>query len=114
MPDARYFHLALQTGQTTDDDGRPVAWAACEALPGAYAEAPTGEEARRTLRDLARRIIAEHLVRHDPLDPAVVAGDRAGAGGIARDPARLVVAVGEADLEDARNTPLLVIEQPEP
>ncbi len=114
MPDTRYFRLAFQTGQATDDDGRPVAWAACEDLPGAYAEAPAADEALRTLGELARRIIAEHLLRHDPLDPAIVATDYPEADHVTRGARHLTVAVRDADIEEVRNAPLLFIEQPEP
>ncbi len=114
MPNTHYFRLALQTGQATDDDGRPVAWAACEDLPGAYAESRTADEALRTLADLARRIIAEHLLRHDPLDPAIVATDHPEAGHGAHDARHLTVAVRDADIAEVRDAPLLFIEQPEP
>ena len=114
MPDTRFFRLALQTGQATADDGQSVAWAACEDLPGAYAEAPAPDEALRTLADLARRIIAEHLLRHDPLDPAIAATDHPGADQAIRDGRHLTVAVRDADIKEARNAPLLFIEQPEP
>ncbi len=112
----RYYHLALETGETVGDDGTPVVWAACPALPGAYEEAPTRPEAIARLQELSRRIIAEHLLRDDPLDPEIVvtrgaadadAGQR-GADG------RLAVPVGDADVEEAQAAPLLVIEQPEP
>ncbi|MDP9373813.1 MAG: hypothetical protein M3Q65_15440 [Chloroflexota bacterium] len=111
----RYYHLALETGETTDDAGGPVAWAACPALPGAYEEAPTLPAALDRLRDLTRRIIAEHLLRDDPLDPEIVVTERGGAAG-ERNGADgpLVVPVGDADVEEARAAPLLVIEQPEP
>lgn len=105
-----YYRLALETGEARDDAGAPVAWAACPALPGAYEEAPTAAGARAALRDLARQIIAEHLVREDPLDPEIA---------VAATPAAeradlLVVALGDADIEEARRAPLLMIEQPEP
>jgi hypothetical protein len=111
-PTARRYHLPLETGATTGDDGASVAWAASPALPGAYAEAATSGAARAALADLSRRIIAEHLLRDDPLDPDIAITDHTGAdrGGVDI----LVVAVGAADVEEARSTPLLVIEQPEP
>lgn len=111
-PPARRYHLPLETGATTGDDGASVAWAASPALPGAYAEAATSGAARAALADLSRRIIAEHLLRDDPLDPDIAVADRADAG--RGDDTLLVVAVGEADIEEARNTSMLIIEQPEP
>lgn len=105
-----YYRLALEMGEAPDDAGTPVVWAACPALPGAYEEAPTAAGARAALRDLARRIIAEHLMREDPLDDEIVAAATPAAE---RDDL-LVVAVGDADIEEARNAPQLIIEQPEP
>lgn len=113
MQATRYYHLALTTGQSVDDRGAPVAWAACEDLPGAYEEGPTSEAARRAVHDLVRRIIAEHIVRDDPLDPVITATTHVEADHAA-DPTRLVVAVSAMDIEEARNAPLLYIEQPEP
>ena len=106
-----YYHLALETGDALDDEGAPVSWATCPDLPGAYEEAPTAAEARARLHELARRIIAEHLMRDDPLDPAIVAtpGPPPTAS-----PETLAVAVTDADIETARATPMLVIEAPEP
>lgn len=109
MESVRYFQLPVEIGQAIDDAGNTVAWAACPDLPGAYDEAPTAAAARRALHDLARHIIAEHLVRADPLDPAIAeTADPTDA------PDSLTVAVRESDLETVRNAPLLYIEQPEP
>lgn len=108
----RYYHLPLETGAATGDDGAPVAWATCPALPGAYEEEATPAAARAALADLARRIIAEHLLRADPLGPEIAVTDRADAARERDD--LLVVAVGEADIAEARSTPLLIVEQPEP
>jgi hypothetical protein len=106
----RYYELAIETGEALGEDGAPVAWAACPALPGAYEEAGTAVAARGELLTLVRRIIAEHLAREDPLDPeiGVAAAPGPERGGL------LVVAVGEADIEEARRAPMLVVEQPEP
>lgn len=106
----RYFLLALETGRALGDDGEPAAWATCPDLPGAYEEAPTPDEALARLRALARHIIAEHLVREDPLDPAIAVA----ATPPAADPGALVVTVSDADIEAVRALPLLMIEQPEP
>lgn len=106
-----YYRLTLETGDALDDGGAPVVWAACPDLPGAYEEAPDDAAARERLRDLARRIIAEHIVREDPLDPAISAADTPPTGD---DLTTLLVAVSEADLAAARAAPLLVIEAPEP
>ena len=105
-----YYCLALDEGATTNDAGLGVRWAACPDLPGAYEEAADAAAAREAVRDLARRIIAEHLMRDDPLDPAIAVSDTApdAATGV------LVVAVTGADVAEARATPMLVIEQPEP
>lgn len=113
MAAAHRFQLPMETGRSLDDDGAPVAWAACPDLPGAYEEAPTAEAARQALHDLARRILAEHLLRDDPLDPAIKEVAREVAAPT-DDPALLTIAVREGDLEAARNAPLLFIEQPEP
>jgi hypothetical protein len=110
MEYSRYYRLTLETGEARDDAGASVAWAACPDLPGAYEEAPTADAARAALRDLARRIIAEHLVREDPLDPDIAAAPTPAA----ERPDLLVVAVGDEDIEEARRAPLLMIEQPEP
>ena len=106
----RYYLLPLEAGEVADDAGQPVNWAASPALPGAYEEAAGADAARERLAALARRIIAEHLVRDDPLDPEIVVGDRP----VAPRHDLLVVAVTDADVEAARNAPLLVVEQPEP
>lgn len=106
----RYYLLELESGAALSDAGVPVAWAACPALPGAYEEAPTPAEAREQLRRLARWIVAEHLMRDDPLDPDIVMSD-------GPQPARddlLVLTVSDADIEEARRAPLLTIEAPEP
>ena len=106
-----YYHLALETGDALSDEGAPVAWAACPDLPGAYEEAPTAAEARERLLDIARRIVAEHLMRDDPLDPAITATDTLPT----TDPGdTLIVAVTEDDIAAARAAPMLVIEVPEP
>jgi hypothetical protein len=106
----RYFQLALETGDTLSDEGMPVAWATCPDLPGAYEEAPTADEALDRLRALAHHIIAEHIVRDDPLDPAIVVVATPPPPG----PATLAIAVSDADIEAVRALPLLMIEQPEP
>ncbi len=106
----RYYRLSLETGDALGEDGAPVVWATSPDLPGAYEEAPTAEEALEKLRALAAHIIAEHIVRDDPLDPAIAIAD-------APAPARadtLVVALSDADIEAVRALPLLAIEQPEP
>ena len=109
MASERYFQLPLETGQAIDDAGNAVTWAACPDLPGAYEEAANPTDARRALHDLARHIIAEHLLRADPLDPAIrETTDPTDVADL------LTVAVRESDIETARNTPLLFIEQPEP
>lgn len=106
----RYYRLALETGATRDDDGNPVTWVACPDLPGAYTEAEGGSEAMAGLRALAVHIIAEHLLREDPLDPAIVATDTPTAE--AAD--TLLVAITEDDLTAIREAPLLYVEVPEP
>jgi len=106
----RYFSLALETGEALSDEGLPVAWATCPDLPGAYEEAPTAEEALDKLRALAHHIIAEHIVRDDPLDPAIAVA----AAPPASHPGTLTIAVSDADIEAVRALPLLIIEQPEP
>ena len=106
----RYFLLALETGRALGDDGEPTAWATCPDLHGAYEEAPTPDEALERLRTLAHHIIAEHLVREDPLDPAITVSDAP-----APDQGdRLIIAISDADIEVVRALPLLEIEQPEP
>lgn len=106
----RYFSLPLETGETTDDAGLPVAWGTCPDLPGAYEEAPTPDEAVARLRTLARHIIAEHIVRADPLDPAIASSDAPMVDGADV----LVVGLSDAEIEEVRALPLLSIEQPEP
>ncbi len=106
----RYYSLRVEMGEAVDDAGRPVSWIACPALPGAYEEAGSADAARERLATLARQIIAEHVARDDPLDPEIAVGDRPPA---ARD-GLLVVPISDADVEEARNAPLLMIEQPEP
>ncbi len=106
-----YYRLILETGETLADDGTPVAWATCPDLPGAYEEAPDSAAALEQLRELARRIIAEHVVREDPLDPAITVSDTAPAIDAAT---TLLVAVSDDDLTAARETPMLVFEVPEP
>lgn len=105
----RHFALALETGVATGDDGALVHWAACPDLPGAYAEAPDQPRAVAELRSLCVEILAEHLVRGDPLETGV--GERAG---VTRRGAELLVTVTPADEAAARETPLLEIEAPEP
>lgn len=106
-----YYHLALETGDTLSDDGAPVVWAACPDLPGAYEEAPTAAEARERLLTLARHILAEHLMRDDPLDPAIITTTTLPT----TDPGdTLIVPITEADIAAARAAPMLVIEVPEP
>lgn len=105
------FHLALEIGTTQNDEGEPIIWAACPDLPGAYEEAADEATAREQLGDLVRRIIAEHVVREDPLDAAIVAN----AEPPGCNPAdTLLVTVTDADLTAAREAPLLVFEVPEP
>lgn len=106
-----YYQLARETGAAHADDGTPVCWAACPDLPGAYAEAPEATAAIAALRALTVRIIAEHLLREDPLDPAIshTATPPAATGADT-----LLVAITEADLAAARDAPLLYIEVPEP
>lgn len=106
----RYFSLALEAGRALGDDGEPTAWATCPDLPGAYEEAPTPDEALDRLRALARHIIAEHILRDDPLDPAIVAQTTTAQDGADR----LAVAITDDDLEAVRAMPLLELEQPEP
>ncbi len=106
----RYYRLALETGATRDDDGGPVIWAACPDLPGAYAEVQAEAEAVTELRALAVRIIAEHILREDPLDPAIIGTDTP----TGEAPATLLVAITEDDLAAVRETPLLYVEVPEP
>lgn len=111
MP-TRYYQLPIEMGEAVGDGGEPLAWAASPVLPGAYAEAATAAGARDTLQVLARRIIAEHLLRDDPLDPEIVVSE--GAQPVLDGRTALVVAVGDADLAEVRATPMLVVEQPEP
>ncbi len=106
-----FFELAIETGIAQNDEGETVTWVACPDLPGAYEEAADEATARENLRDLVRRIIAEHLVREDPLDAAII---ERGTPPDPLPPATLLVAVTEADLTAAREAPLLVIEAPEP
>ncbi|HEU5329590.1 MAG: hypothetical protein ACTHMJ_05860 [Thermomicrobiales bacterium] len=106
----RYYLLPVEQGETISDAGESVVWMACSVLPGAYEEAPTLDAAREQLRALAVHIIAEHLLRDDPLDPAIAVTD------LPPHPTAdlLTVPVGDADLEVVRQAPLLMIEQPEP
>ncbi len=106
----RYFQMILETGDTLSDEGMPVSWATCPDLPGAYEEAPTADEALDRLRALAHHIIAEHIVRDDPLDPAIAVVSTPPAPG----PDNLTIAISDADIEAVRALPLLMIEQPEP
>ncbi len=106
----RYFSLPLEMGEATDDTGAPVAWGTCPDLPGAYEEAPTPDDALVRLRALAQHIIAEHIVREDPLDPAIVCSDTPLAGG----EDTLVIALSDEEIEEVRAMPLLYVEQPEP
>ncbi len=104
------YQLSLETGTAEDDAGAPVAWAACPDLPGAYEEAGAPPAALAQLTSLVRQIIAEHLAREDPLDPAIrllsSTGDRADNS--------LIVTITEADLAAARNAAYLMIEVPDP
>ncbi|HEY8598065.1 MAG TPA: hypothetical protein VIL85_06510 [Thermomicrobiales bacterium] len=106
-----YYRLILETGDALDEDGAFVAWATCPDLPGAYEEAGDAATALERLRELARRIIAEHVVREDPLDPAIAVSITAPAIDAAT---MLLVAVSDDDLAAAREAPLLVFEAPEP
>ena len=106
-----YYRLILETGDALDDEGTPVAWATCPDLPGAYEEASNAEMALEQLRALARQIIAEHVVREDPLDPAITVSATAPAHD---DATTLVVTVSDDDLTAAREAPMLVFEVPEP
>jgi hypothetical protein len=106
----RYFSLALEAGEALSDEGIPIAWATCPDLPGAYEEAPTADEALDRLRALAHHIIAEHIVRDDSLDPAIVVVAAPPLPG----PGTLTIAISDADIEAVRALPLLMIEQPEP
>lgn len=108
----RYFVLALETGDALSDEGLSVAWATCPDLPGAYEEAPTADEALQKLRDLAHHIIAEHIVREDPLDPAII--DTNMLPPSTPDPDTLTIAITDEEIEAVRALPLLTIEQPEP
>src|SRR5215217_6017623 len=101
----RYFLLALETGDALDDKGMPVAWATCPDLPGAYEEAPTADEALDRLRALAHHIIAEHIVRDDPLDPVIAVAATPPPPG----PDTLTIAISDADIEAVRAMPLLMI-----
>ncbi len=105
-----YYRLALETGATRDDDGNPVTWAACPDLPGAYAEAEAEAEAVAELRALAVRIVAEHILREDPLDPDIIGADAP----LAAAPAALLVTITEDDLTTVREAPMLYVEVPEP
>lgn len=120
MSQRSFYLLALEQGQAEaetipeaeaqDSAGATVHWVACPDLPGAYEEGPTPAAARERLIVLARRIIAEHRMRDDPLAPEI-------AVQAAAPPPRddlLIVAVDAADIEEARRAPLLLIEQPEP
>ena len=106
----RFFLLTLETGRALGDDGEPTAWATCPNLPGAYEEGPTPDAALERLRALAHHIIAEHLVREDPLDPAIAVTSHPTPD----QENRLVVGISDADIEAVRALPLLLIEQPEP
>lgn len=105
-----YYRLALETGATQDDGGNPVNWAACPDLPGAYAEGSAVTEAIAALRALSVRIIAEHILREDPLDPAITHTTTPPPSAAAT----LLVPITEADLAATRDAPLLDIEVPEP
>ena len=106
----RYYLLPVEQGEAISDTGEPVVWMACAALPGAYEEAPTLDAAREQLRALAVHIIAEHILRDDPLDPDIAVTDTPPHAAAAL----LSVPVSEADLDTVRQAPLLIIEQPEP
>lgn len=106
----RQFQLSVETGVAPSDRGEAVVWAACPDLPGAYVEHATVNEAIAALRVLTVEILAEHLVRGDALDPAVIEVSAAAS------PAAhmLAVTVTPADVATAREAPLLDIEAPEP
>ncbi|MFN8538701.1 MAG: hypothetical protein U0232_14640 [Thermomicrobiales bacterium] len=61
---------------------------------------------------LSRTIIAEHIVREDPLDPAII--DTTVPPPNASDPDTLTIAITDEEIEAVRALPLLTIEQPEP
>jgi predicted RNase H-like HicB family nuclease len=105
-----YYRLVLETGTTRDDDNHPVTWAACPDLPGAYAEAATEAEAVAALRALAVQIIAEHLLREDPLDPDIIGADAP----LTEMANALLVTITDEDMAAAREAPMLYIEVPEP
>lgn len=106
----RHYQLNFETGVAPSDTGEAVAWAACPDLPGAYAEAANPSEALSALRAITVEILAEHLVRNDALDLAVVELPSPSAPR----PGALVVTVTPADVATARDAPLLDIEAPEP
>jgi len=106
-----YYRLLLETGAALADDDAPVAWATCPDLPGAYEEARDAATALERLCALARQIIAEHVVREDPLDPAITVSATAPTIDAAT---TLLVAVSDDDLKTAREAPMLVFEVPEP
>src|SRR5689334_22170846 len=106
----RHYPLPVEQGETLSHTGAAVLWNACLLSPGAYEEAPTVAAAREQLRALAVHILAEHLLRDGPLDPAIAVTDT---------PPRTTVDLlgvprSDADLEAVRQAPLLMIEQPEP
>lgn len=107
----QYYLLNLETGDALADDGTPIAWATCPDLPGAYEEAGDEATALEQLCALARQIIAEHVVREDPLDPAITVSATAPASDVAT---TLIVTVSDDDLTAAREAPMLVFEVPEP
>lgn len=106
-----HYQLALETGTTIADSGRPVTWAACPDLPGAYEEGANLRTTLTQLRLLVRQILAEHLERADPLDPAILSLPQLPATAPA---ATLLVTVTEADRTTARLAPQLVIDVPDP
>lgn len=106
----RHFQLSLETGAAPSETGDAVVWAACPDLPGAYVESSSVDEAVAALRALTVEILAEHLLRDDALDPAVIELAAAALPG----PGILAVTVTPADIAAARDAPLLDIEAPEP
>jgi hypothetical protein len=107
----QYYLLPVEQGEAISDAGEPVVWIACPILPGAYEEAPTPDAAREQLRALAVHIIAEHILRDDPLDSDIAVTSTPPRDTVAN---FLSIPVGDADLEAVRQAPLLMIEQPEP
>lgn len=106
----RHYQLTFGTGVAPSETGEAIVWAACPDLPGAYAEAANSAEAISALRALTVEILAEHLVRDDALDPAIMELPER----VVPQSGILVVTVTSADVAAAREAPLLDIEAPEP